>query len=71
MTTLHLASGDIGVIIKADGSIHPLLPDRVRQINHRHKALIGAAFQVQFDDDYRDRAAGAFDLYHTPVEGGA
>jgi hypothetical protein len=71
VTAVTLASGDIGVIIRPDGSIHPLLPDRVRQISHRHKALIGAAFQVQFDDAYRDKAASAFDLYHTPPAGSA
>jgi hypothetical protein len=71
VTTVTLSKGDIGVIIKPDGSIHPLLPTGARKIDHRHKALIGAAFQVQFDGDYRDKAAGAFDLYHTPTAGEA
>lgn len=71
MTIITLASGDIGVVIRPDGSVNALIPDGVKKISHRHKALIGAAFQVQFDDTYRDKAASAFDLYHTPPAGDA
>lgn len=69
MTTVNLSEGDIGVIIKSDGSVHPLLPNGAKRIAPKHMALIGAAFQVENDEAYRNAAAGAFLLYHTPHEG--
>lgn len=71
MTTVTLSEGDIGVIIKPDGTVHPLLPTGVKRLSPKGMALIGAAFQVENDEAYRNAAASAFMLYHTPPGGSA
>jgi hypothetical protein len=69
VTAITLSKGDIGVVVAADGTIHPLLPNRTKSLSPKHIALIGAAFQVQNDPPYALAAAKAFELYHTPQKG--
>lgn len=71
MTAITLSKGDIGVLIRPDGVIDALLPDGAKRLEPKHMALIGAAFQVQNDEAYREAAAKAFVLYHTPPAGSA
>lgn len=69
MRDTRINPGDIGVVIRVDGTIHVLLNEP--NLPPKGQALLGAAFKVENDQAFREQQIAAFNLYHTSVEGHA